>query len=104
LAVLYFIANTIKIQKCKKMQLRSKRQMSFKAKKEPEDTPQSSTANTSANKDDNSSEAAPPPKKRMTFGAPVPVIEEKQPKLVKKQPMDVLNQMQGIAINVTNHP
>jgi hypothetical protein len=82
------------------MQLRQKRKSSFNAKKEPEETPPSSTANTSANKDDNSTEAAPPPKKRMTFEAPVPVVEEKQPKPVKKQPMNVLLiKMQGIAIN-----
>jgi hypothetical protein len=85
------------------MQLRQKRKSSFNVKKEPEETPPSSTANTSANKDDNSPEAAPPPpKKRMTFEATVPAVEEKQPKPVKKQPMNVLIQMQGITINDTN--
>jgi hypothetical protein len=32
----------------------------------------------------------------MTLDAPVPMAQEKQPETVKKQPMNVLMQMQGI--------
>jgi hypothetical protein len=52
-----------------------------------------------AKNDGNSSEAAPPPpKKHMTLEAPVPLVQQKQPEPLNKEPKNVLAQMQGIGI------